>query len=445
MTPDTLDLAQRVIERLGDRAAGRVTVRHTTNELTRFANSFIHQNVADESTRIDLSVERGGRVASGGTRVTSDAGIDALIDDLLSVADASPVSESFPGFAPAAEVPIVDHCDAGTAAATPAQRAEVVKAFVDAGDGLLAAGYCDTVTIDGAVVTTEGFAAQDVSTRATVDGIHRTGSSAGQGHQTSVRFGDLDGAAAGAQAASKARASEDAFDLKPGRYEVVLEPEAVGTVLVFLAAYGFNGRAVADGQSALELGSELFDPSVSVIDDALHPNTIGHAFDFEGTPAQRTRIIDKGVVTGHLHDRSTARAVGASATGRALPPELRWFGVMPTGAFLNAGNTSRDDMISSIERGVLVTEFNYCRVLDPRTIGMTGLTRNGTFMIENGSITGAVTNLRFTQSVMESLAPGAVLAVGSDHRLAACEFGVGLTHVPSLHLAEWNFTGGAAG
>ena len=416
-----------------------------SNALTRFANSFIHQNVTDESTVVELTVEREGRVASGTTANTSDAALDALIGSTLEAAAASPVSDLFAGFAPAAAVAEVDHYDESTANATPEDRARMVAAFVDAGQGFDAAGFCDTIAVHSAVATTEGQRVSGSYTRAVIDGIHRSGTVAGSAHQASSRLGDLDGAAAGAQAASKARAAAEPFDLKPGRYEVVLEPNASGTICVFLAAYGFNGMAVMEGRSFAEIGADLFDPAVTLQNDPLHPNAIGLAFDNEGTPSRTADLVDAGTIVGHVHDRITARAMGTESTGTSVPADQTYLGVFPTAMFLGEGSTTRQDMIRSIERGVLVTEFNYCRVLDPRTVGMTGLTRNGTFIIENGAITGAVSNLRFTQSVVESLAPGAVRGIAADRTLSNSEFGVGFTHSPTVHLAEWNFTGGAAG
>ena len=438
-------LADRVMNRLAGRANGEVSVVKTTNSLTRFANSFIHQNVSDVVTSVELTLESEGRFAHSSTQRTTEEALDTLISNTLEAAAASPLSEKFPGFAPQAAVPSLDHHDPSTATATPTDRAEVVKAFVDAGDGLEAAGFCETIEFLTAYANTEGQRATGELTRAVVDGIHRTTSSAGKGHQTSLRFSDLDGAAAGARAVAKARAAQDPFDLDPGRYEVILEPNAVGTIAVFLGVYGFNGLAVAEGRSFATIGDAMFDTSISLRNDPTHPEAIGFPYDVEGTPTRPTELVERGTVVGHVHDRTTAKAMGLSSTGNAAPRAQRTLGVVPVNLFIDPGDMTRDDMIASVERGLLVTEFNYCRVLDPLTVGMTGLTRNGTFLIENGSVAGAVTNLRFTQSVVAALEPGNVLGVESDSRLSDSEFGVGFTHVPSLHLGEWNFTGGAGG
>ena len=135
---------------------------------------------------------------------------------------------------------------------------------------------------------------------------------------------------------------------------------------------------------------------------------------------------------------------GVASTGHGMP--ANWiYGPLPTNLRLAEGTEAVDDMIAGVDRGLYVATFNYCRVLDPKTQVVTGLTRNGTFMIENGAITGAVTNLRFTQSFVAALGPDRVLGVGGDARFADSEFGPGLVWAPTLRLAGWSFTGGAAG
>ena len=144
------------------------------------------------------------------------------------------------------------------------------------------------------------------------------------------------------------------------------------------------------------------------------------------------------------HDRRTAKAVDAETTGDALPGG-EGFGAVPTTVLLRPGATSPDDMIASVERGLLVTQFHYCRILDPKSQVVTGLTRNGTFLIEDGEVAGAVGNLRFTQSFLSALGEGQVQAIGGDDRYASGDFGEGMIITPSLQLASWNFTGGAKG
>ena len=227
-----------------------------------------------------------------------------------------------------------------------------------------------------------------------------------------MRLADLDGAAVGALAAERARRGRNAFDLKPGEYEVVLGPEAVATIGMFLSYYGFNGKHHAEGQSFVELGKKQFDAAIDMLDDATDSRALGIGFDAEGTPRQRLPLISAGVTKGIAHDRRTATKAGAHPTGHGDPGSEIW-GPVPTHVFLDGGETPVDEMIGAVDRGLYVATFNYCRVLDPKTVAVTGLTRNGTFMIENGKITGALTNMRFTQSFVAALAQGGVRQGGT--------------------------------
>ncbi|HDK45362.1 MAG TPA: TldD/PmbA family protein, partial [Actinobacteria bacterium] len=258
------------------------------------------------------------------------------------------------------------------------------------------------------------------------------------------RFEDLDGTAAGAAAAAKACRAANATDLDPGRYEVVLEPNAVATIFTFLGVYGFNGKAVLEGRSFVQVGERQFDPAIDMWDDAGDPRAIGVPFDAEGTPKRLIPFIVGGITRGVALNRRLAVQMDSESTGHAVPGGDS-VGALPVNLFVGPGAISPEAMIETVGRGLLVTEFNYCRILDPKTQVVTGLTRNGTFLIEHGEIVRPVSNLRFTQSFVEAIAPGRVLAVGSDARFGMGEFGPGMVHGPSLRLAEWNFTGGAKG
>ncbi|MCP4251096.1 MAG: TldD/PmbA family protein, partial [bacterium] len=334
--------------------------------------------------------------------------------------------------------------DPDTAQASPEVRAAEVAAFIEAGGGLLGAGYFDTQGGPPAFANSAGQRLLTSTSRATLDGIHQTGTSAGSAHVTSVTCTDIDGARLGAIAARKARDSVEAGHLEPGEYEVILSPECGATILFFLGAYGWNGKAHLEGQSFVALGERQFDPAITIDDDYADALAVGLAFDADGTPKRKVTMVDAGVSASLAHDLRTAKRAGTGTTGHALPGGDA-FGALPTNLHLRGGTKSVPDLIASVKRGLLVTTFNYCRILDPRTQVVTGLTRNGTFLIEGGEISGAVANLRFTQSFVEALAPGRVLGLGNDARMADSEEGPGMTSAPSLHLASWSFTGGSQG
>lgn len=446
-------LADRVTALVADRGRhlapgalieANVLATRTRHGLTRFANSFVHQHVTEDTrtVRLDLAVD--SRTSVAATSALDDESLTDLVDATVSGARLQPVDPHWPGSTPSQPVDVGEDADEVALSADPGHRAQVVRAFVDAGPELSAAGYVDTEVTDVAFASTGGQRAVATSTRATVDGIHQTASSAGSGHQTASRLDDLDGARAGAVAADRALRSQDFVDLEPGALEVVLAPEAVATLLVFLGVYGFNAKAHLEGASFVELGAQPFDEAITLANDSADPRAVGLPFDAEGTPRRRTTLVEAGTCRALAHDRRTARRAAADSTGDAVPGGAS-VGAVPTSLTLAPGTRSHQDLVSGMRHGLLVTQFHYCRVLDPKTLVVTGLTRNGTFLVEDGEVTGAVGNLRFTQSFIEALAPGKVLGVGHDDRAAAGEFGPGMVVCPSLHLAAWNFTGGATG
>jgi predicted Zn-dependent protease len=447
-------VADRVLalvrERAGEAAETEATVRLGTSALTRFATSFIHQNVAEEISHILLRVALDGRNASSSLDgPTDDATLTRLVDDVLAAVRIAPIDPGWPGLTPPmplGDLARVDHWDDATAADDPAERARRIRAFVDAADGLETAGFCSTAATAVAFANSAGQRLVGRRTTANVDGIARTTTADGSGHHASVRLADLDGAAVGAEAARRARDASDPTDLEPGRYEVVLGSQCVANLLSFLLLYGFNGRAVEEDRSFVRLGEPQFDAAITLRDDVSAPETVGVPFDSEGTPKRPLDLVRNGVTSGVLHTRRTARAVGGGAhsTGHAVEGGGSW-GALGANFDLAAGTRTDDELIAGVQRGVLVTDFWYTRILDPRTEVVTGLTRNGVWLIEDGRIARPLTNLRFTQSFIDALGPGAVRGIGSKRALMIMEGWGSAFVVPSLHLASWNFTGGARG
>ena len=452
---------------VGSRAEAAVTVVHTRQSLTRFANSFIHQNVTDEHTAVSLQLSVDGRPSAASTYRTDHGALSELVESALEAAAVRPIDPSWAGLCPPVALaagPDV-HYDAATAEAGPEWRADVVRRFVDAasstGDTVApgatpagtAAGYCETAVTERVFANSLGHRVTDRYTRAAVDGILRLTragepASDGVGSTYSWRGSDLDPSAAGADAGDRAGRGLDPIELPAGRYEVVLEPRCVGYIVDFLLVYGFNARAVVEDRSFVSLGEEQFDPVLSLVDDATDPRQVGGSFDAEGTPKRRVELVGGGTVTGLAHDRRTAARAGggSTSTGHAVPGGES-FGALATNVFLSGTGArhSGADLVGQVERGLLVSDFWYARVLDPKSLVTTGLTRNGVFLIEDGRPGPAVSNLRYTQSYAAALAPGRVLGVGGDATMASGDLKFALHHVPSLRLAQWNFTGNASG
>ncbi len=444
-TPDSRvdQVLELVRGRSGD-AEAEVTVRSGMSALTRFASSFVHQNVADEVSHLLLRVAVDGHVAA----VTLDGPADGehierLVDNAFDAALAMPVDPDWPGVTPPTPGLRVDHWDDETAAATPDDRAARVRAFVDAGGGLETAGYCSTLAVLLTFANTAGQVLSGRGTAATIDGIARTATADGSGRGTSARISDLDGRAVGERAARKARDASDPTDLEPGRYEVILEPDCVANILSFLLVHGFNGKAVEEGRSFARVGEAQFDRAIVLREDVTDPGTLGIPFDIEGTPKQPMDLVRDGITSGLLHTRRTAKAAGVSSTGHAVEGGAAW-GALGANLVLEPGNRTTDELVANVERGVLVTDFWYTRILDPRTQVVTGLTRNGVWLVEDGKVVRPVTNLRFTQSFLEAIGPGTVRGISRERALIMGGWD-SIYLVPALHLSSWNFTGGTKG
>jgi predicted Zn-dependent protease len=476
-----LELAARVIglvsSAVGPAAQAEVMVQHSAQALTRFANSAIHQNVADATTTVRLRVHVDGRTAAGSTTVTSADGLRALVERTVTAARLSPADATWPGVTP----PVPLHHSAGyhgsgehsgldfgfdeaTARATPGERAERVRDFVRAAGGLETAGFCRTTYGSAAFANSAGQSVEGRAAEAAMDGIARLNGSDGVARLAGGRLADLDGAALGGRAAAKARAGERPIELPPGHYEVVLEPEAVADILGNLSMFGFNGKKFAQRQSFAELGTEQFDPSVTIVDDPLgsrgEPAT-GIPFDNEGTPRETLVLVRDGVTKSVAHDRRSAAEAGAESTGHAWEGSRSW-GPIATHMRLEAalpatepalppaapgGPTAESarPLVARMERGLLITDFWYTRVLDPKSLVITGLTRNGVWLVEDGEVTAAVSNMRFTQSYPQALGIGMVHGIGSESVLLPDGWSGVRYAAPALHLASWNLTGNASG
>ncbi|MGC4803649.1 metallopeptidase TldD-related protein [Micromonospora sp. DT233] len=483
---DELDLAGRVVELVrrlaGPQAEAEVVVSRSDLALTRFANSFIHQNVAASGVEVRLRLHAQGRTAAGSGSVVTPEGLAALVERTVAAARLCPADPAWPGLAEPSPVPPAPAWDEATAFAEPAERAERVRAFVAAVGGLEAAGYCRTAYRAAAFANSAGHSARGSAAEAAMDGIARARGADGVARICAGRLADLDGAALGARAAAKARAAVDPIELPPGRYEVVLEPAAVADLLHNFARWGFNGKRHVERQSFVELGAAQFDPAVTLVDDPLAGS--GLPFDAEGTGRRALRLVDAGTTVAVAHDRRSGAAAGAASTGHAAPgaatfgptpDNLRLIGAggpaatagaarpettpggtgslattadtpaasaTPVGPVLDAESAA---LVAGMRRGLLVSDFWYTRVLDAKSMVITGLTRNGVWLVEDGVPVRAVRDFRFTESYPRALGPGAVLGIG--HRPVRQPDRVDGTwwDAPPLRLAAWNFTGGASG
>ena len=438
---DIRDVANAALELRGADAI-EVLVIHEWSGLTRFADSAIHQSTSREDTGVRVRVVVGGQVGVAATNDLSKDGAADAARSALELAQVAAPDPMFPGLTPPTEIRgHRDGYDEATASATPVERAETVAELIGRCEkGFHAAGAFDTSATEVSLANTEGHFCYAPSTQAGLTTVISGGEGGtGFAEVTAPRVSDLDAAEIGSRAFAKASNSQNPASMEPGRYEVVLEPAAVATLLGFLSYLGFGGRSITEGRSCFSgrIGEKLMSEKVSIYDDALSPLTIALPFDFEGTPKRRVDLVEGGVVRGGVHDRRSAKQVETESTGHALPPPNPE-GPFPLNVFLEPGESSIDEMIRATERGLLVTRFHYSNIVHPMDAIITGMTRDGTWLIEDGEVKQPVKNFRFTQSIVEALRD--VEQVGRETELAS-EFFFSSSRVPALRISSFQFTG----
>ena len=238
---------------------------------------------------------------------------------------------------------------------------------------------------------------------------------AGYAEGAAVDHTNIDAAALGREAAQKARAGRGAVAIDPGEYPVVLEAYAVVDLLDMLGYLGFSALAVQEDRSFFEPGKKIGSDLVTIRDDATDPAGTPASFDYEGVGKQKVTLVERGVCREVVYDAETAAKEGRRSTGHGLPAP-NTYGPFPLNQLMEAGSASREDLIGGLDRGLLVTRFHYTNPVHPKLAMVTGMTRDGVFLVEKGSIVGPVKNLRFTQSYLAALA--GVEAVGAGAQAA---------------------------
>lgn len=416
----------------------RVNITSGSQGNTRFAVNQVSTGGDAYDTAVTVTAHVGHRSGSSTTNQLDDASLRQAVDTAERLARLAPEDpEYLPELGPQDYQPGSNWSDA-TAALDPQGRAEAVRAITAPASGaqLVSTGFLDARAGSSAVANTNGLFAWTRGTAAALTTTVRTPDGTGSGWSGASHYdwSRIDPAALGARAAEKARASRNPVAIEPGRYTVVFEPTAVGNLVQFIA-FALNARAADEGRSFFsktgggnKIGSKVVDERVTIVSDPFDPDVAGAPFTGEGLPTRRSVWIDRGVVTTLNYDRFWAqkKGVAPTASGGSLK--------------MSGGSSTMDEMIASTPRGLLVTRFWYLRPVDQRTILYTGLTRDGTFLIENGKISRAVKNLRFNDSPVFML--NNLEALGTPVRVSASEDGGPgqAIMVPPLKVRDFNFT-----
>ena len=410
------------------------------DELTRFANSEIHQNVVETSTTVNLRVIVGRRVGiASGNRIDAE-GLAELARTAVTVARLQPERDTDPVLpSPLPIVPVAGTAAGATEDATPEERAQAARDIIAAADtaGVLAYGSYRTGTELIAIVNSRGVSAAETRTLAHAITV-MMGPDGGTGYaeNAAVDHRAIDAAALGREAAAKARATANAVSLPAGDYPVVLEHYAVVDLMDMLGYLGFTALAVEEERSFAVPGRVIGSTLVTIRDDATDPAGTPASFDYEGLPKQPVLLVDGGVCRDVVWDSETAARAGRASTGHGLPAP-NTYGPFPLNMLMAPGGASHDELVGGLDRGLLVTRFHYTNVVHPKLAIITGMTRDGLFLVEGGKVVGPVRNLRFTQSYLEALA--GVEAVGAERRLLRGFLGSSV--VPAVRIGSFGFTG----
>ncbi len=440
-----LRLAEHIVRQAEASGAGEAEALVVAGDaaLTRFANSEIHQNVASSEVFVNLRFVQGRRVGVASSGRVDAEGIRALVERAAAITANVEELEDWAGLPEAgAAEPLPAAWSDGTASASPELRAEGARAVIAAADeaGVTAFGSFSTEAEAVAVATTRGVRAAERRTSSQLLTV-TMGPDNGTGYaeQAAVDATLIDTSAIGREAAGRARASAKPVDIAPGDYPVVLLHYAVVDLVDMLGYLGFSALAVEEDRSFWEPGRRVASPLVTLTDDARDPAGVPMGFDAEGVPKQRLSLLDAGVCRDLAYDAQTAARAGRASTGHGLPAP-NTYGPFPTNMVMAAGDTPANELVGGLDRGLLVTRFHYTNPVHSKKVIITGMTRDGTFLVEGGRIVGPVRNLRFTMSYLDALAN--VEAVSRERR---CLRGfLGASVVPSLRLSSFTFTGATA-
>ena len=441
-----IELLKNLTREARKNGAGQAEVLYTGNHgaVTRFANSSVIQNVRESDRRIYFRVLLDKRLGIASTNSLHMEDLKRCIKKAVAIAkQARPLKffDSLPGPSQYAEV--ATHYPE-TANLTAAYKIKMLMDIFKRAyrEGLDAGGAFTTMETEIGIVNSNGAKAYQPFTSANINLIISSPSMSGFASQFERNAGDIDADKLFSVAAKKAAMGGKKKRLKPGRYTVLLEPPAVAEILEWLIYIGFGASEFVDGTSFMagNMGKKIMDRKLTIYDDGADLCGFPVPFDFEGVEKKRLYIIKSGVAKGIAYDTLLAKKWRRKTTGHALIPE-DIEGPFPTNVFIKEGDNAIDDMVSTVERGILVTRFHYVNgLLDTKTASMTGMTRDGTFYIEGGEIKYPVDDMRFTDSMLEAFSR--VRAISRKRQAFPTPWSdVGASVVPALLIEEFNFSG----
>ena len=430
-------IAERILK-FSEADETEVEIDVTTDALTRFANNTIHQHVAEQVLHISVRAVMDGLTARATTNKTDEESLRRVSAAAAKLALHQP---KIPGLLPMLgpqKIPKVDRFFDATVGATAQDRARAVARVCKLAEKSkqTAAGIFSSGAMQTILANSKGLFAHHEQTRSEFSVTILEPNSSGWAKANSPDIRDLDPDRLAERASRKAADSREPRDLAPGHYTTILEPSAVLDLVGFLF-YDFAGTAVLDKRSCFNdrMGKKVMGENITLWDDVYHPFQLGAPYDGEGVPRQKVLLVDRGVPKNLVYSRATAKKMKKKSTGHgfSLPNE---YGEASINLVFAGGDKTVDEMIRTTERGILVTRLWYIREVDPYEKILTGMTRDGTFLVENGKVAGGIRNFRFNQNILEMLSN--VEMLGSAVR-AAGEESFEMV-VPAMKVANFHFS-----
>jgi PmbA protein len=419
------------------------------SSLTRFAQSAIHQHVAEKNGTLILRVVLGKRIAVVTTNILTRSSVKASLEKAISLAKVQHPNEAFVSLPEPKPIPEIGTFSTHMSSLTPTKKAKMIKGLLTflKGRGFHASGVFSNGEVELAVVNSLGVEAYQKYSDLFFHLIAEDERGTGYASFVSRDPDRLDIHSLAQEAIQKASRGEP-VQVEAGEYEVILEPYAVSELLSFLGYLGFNALAVQEKRSFFcdHFGKKMVDEKVTIYDDGLDPEGLQVPFDFEGIPKQRVPFFEKGVVREVTYDSFTGGREGKASTGHGLiPPNTE--GPIPINLFMEEGDSSLEEMVRSTRKGIYVTRFHYTNVVEPMKAVITGMTRDGTFLVDGGEIKQSIKNLRFTESILKALSRVSAVSrsrkVCSEGTVYSRRFVTG-TVAPAIKVDGFNFSGVSA-
>ena len=419
------------------------------SSLARFAGSAVHQHVAERNQTVVLRVALGKKIAVVTTNLFQPSSVRQSLQKAISLAKVQQPNDEFTSLPGPRSVPEIGTFSKSISSLTPHRKVRMIKSLLRRAkeQGCKASGAFSNGEVELAVINSLGVESYQKFSDLFLHLIVENESSSSYASFVARDPDQLDVDSLAQEAIRKA-SKEESIQVEPGEYEVILEPYAVNELLSFLGYLGFHALAVQEGRSFFSnrFGEKMVDEKVTIYDDGLDPEGLQIPFDFEGIPKKKVTFFERGVAKEVTYDSFTAGREGKTSTGHGLiAPNTS--GPIPINLFMKGGESSLEEMLRSVRRGIYVTRFHYTNVVEPMKAVITGMTRDGTFLIEGGERTRPVRNLRFTESILKALSR--VSAISKDRKI--CSEGtvysrrfVTGTVVPAIKIEGFNFSGVSA-